>query len=166
MKCFLGLTTLDRSHKLGWLKLLDNRGFTLFSYIVRICRWPFLYSCDMFQIRMIRVVQSTELRLFSVGAKCEFKSKSLQSKIVFLWSQRGRVVSASDLQSGCSGFESNCGHLLDLLLLAPSSNLGHACKYLLSVAFFNPVTFYLDYLSGVIVNYLDKLRPHPTINKL
>ena len=141
---------MNRSHKLGWLNLLDNRGFTLFSYIVRICRWPFLYSCDMFQIRMIRVVQSTELRLFSVGAKCEFKSKSLQSKFVFLWSQRGRVVSASDLQSGCSGFESNCGHLLDLLLLAPSSNLGHACKYLLSVAFFNPVTFYLDYLIRII----------------
>ena len=84
VKCFLGLTTLDRSHKLRWLKRLDNRGFTLFSYIVRIRRWPFLYSCDMFQIRMIRVVQSTELRLFSVGAKCEFKSKSLQSKFVFL----------------------------------------------------------------------------------
>ena len=141
---------MNRSHKLGWLNLLDNRGFTLFSYIVRICRWPFLYNCDMFQICMIRVVQSTDLRLFSVGAKCEFKSKSLQSKFVFLWRQRGRVVSASDLQSGGSGFESNSGHLLDLLLLAPSSNLGHACKYLLSVAFFNPVTFYLDYLIRII----------------
>ena len=151
VKCFLGLTTLNRSHKLGWLNLLDNRGFTLFSYIVRICRWPFLYSCDMFQIRMVRVVLSTELRLSSVGAKCEFKSKSLQSTFVaFLWSQRGRVVSASDLQSGSSGFESNSGHLLDLLSLAPSSNLGHACKYLLSVAFFNPVTFYLDYLIRII----------------
>ena len=150
VKCFLGLTTLCRSHKLGWLNLLDNRGFTLFSYIVRICRWPFLYSCDMFQIRMMRVVLSTELRLSSVGAKCEFKSKSLQSTFAFLWSQRGRVVSASDLQSGGSGFESNSGHLLDLLLLAPSSNLGHACKYLLSVAFFNPVTFYLDYLIRII----------------
>ena len=84
VKCFLGLTTLNRCHKLGWLNLLDNRGFTLFLYIVRICRWPFLYNCDMFQIRMIRVVQSTELRLSSVGAKCEFKSKSLQSKFVFL----------------------------------------------------------------------------------
>ena len=77
----------------------------------------------MFQIRMIRVVQSTELRLFSVGAKCEFKSKSLQSKFVFLWSQRGRVVNASaDLQSGGPGLESHFDHLLDLLSLAPSSN--------------------------------------------
>ena len=150
VKCFWGLTTLDRSHKLGWLKLLDNRGFTLFSYIVRICRWPFLYNCDMFQIRMIRVVQSTELRLFSVGAKCEFKSKSLQSTFAFLWSQRGRVVSASDLQSGGPGFESNSGDLLDLLSLTRVQILGHACKYLLSVAFFNPVMFYLDYLIRII----------------
>ena len=106
VKCFLGLTTLDRSHKLGWLKLLDNRGFALFLYIVRI------------QICMIRVVQSIELRLFSIGAKCKFKSKSLQSKFVFLWSQRG----TSDLQSGGPGFESHSGHLLDLLSLALSSN--------------------------------------------
>ena len=60
------------------------------------------------------------------------------------------MVSASDLQSGGPGFESNSGDLLDLLLLAPSSNLGHACKYLLSVAFFNPVMFYSDYLIRII----------------
>ena len=36
--------------------------------------------------------------------------------------QRGRVVSASDLQSGGPGFESRSGHLLDLLSVVPSSN--------------------------------------------
>ena len=62
------------------------------------------------------------------------------------------VNASADLQSGGPGLESNSGHLLDLLLSAPSSNLGHTCKCLLTVAFFNPVMFYLDYLSGVSVN--------------
>ena len=34
--------------------------------------------------------------------------------------QRGRVVSASDSQSGGPGFESRSGHLLDLCLVVPS----------------------------------------------
>ena len=38
---------------------------------------------------MVRVVLSTELRLSSVGAKCEFKSKSLQS--TFAWTSGQRV---------------------------------------------------------------------------
>ena len=36
--------------------------------------------------------------------------------------QRGRVVSASDSQSGGPGFESRSGHLLDLCSVVPSSN--------------------------------------------
>ena len=36
--------------------------------------------------------------------------------------QRGRVVSASDSQSGGPGFESHSGHLLDLCSAVPSSN--------------------------------------------
>ena len=39
-----------------------------------------------------------------------------------LWRQRGRVVSASDSQSGGPGFESRSGHLLDLCSVVPSSN--------------------------------------------
>ena len=36
--------------------------------------------------------------------------------------QRGRVVSASDSQSGGPGFESRSGHLLDFCSVVPSSN--------------------------------------------
>ena len=36
--------------------------------------------------------------------------------------QRGRVVSASDSQSGGPGFESRSGHLLGLFSVVPSSN--------------------------------------------
>ena len=36
--------------------------------------------------------------------------------------QRGRVVSASDLQSDGPGFKSRSGHLLDLFSVVPSSN--------------------------------------------
>ena len=37
--------------------------------------------------------------------------------------QRGRVVSASDLQSGDPGFESRSGHLLDLFSVVPSRSV-------------------------------------------
>ena len=36
--------------------------------------------------------------------------------------ERGRVVSASDSQSGGPGFDSRSGHLLDLCSVVPSSN--------------------------------------------
>ena len=42
-------------------------------------------------------------------------------EILLPW-QRGRVVSASDSQSGGPGFESRSGHLLDLCSVVPSSN--------------------------------------------
>ena len=43
-------------------------------------------------------------------------------KLEFKGRQRGRVVSASDSQSGGPGFESCSGHLLDLCSVIPSSN--------------------------------------------
>ena len=49
-------------------------------------------------------------------------SCSISSKPSFIGGQRGRVVSASDLQSGGPGFESRSGHLLDLFSIVPSSN--------------------------------------------
>ena len=42
--------------------------------------------------------------------------------ISFTKMQRGRVVSASDWQSGSSRFESRSGHWLDLFSVVPSSN--------------------------------------------
>ena len=42
-------------------------------------------------------------------------------RVVYIY-QRGRVVSASDSQSGGPGFESRSGHLLDLCSVVPSSN--------------------------------------------
>ena len=40
--------------------------------------------------------------------------------VCVLGRRRGRVVSASDSQSGCPGFESRSGHLLDLFSVVPS----------------------------------------------
>ena len=125
VKCFLGLTTLDRSHKLGWLNLLDNRGFTLFLYIVRICRWPFLYNCDMFQIRMIRVVQIQKLAkqvCFLVEAAWPSGQRNCglairQSRVrVPLWSLAGFVVASPEFKSSAMLVNTYC-QLRYLILL-------------------------------------------------
>ena len=65
--------------------------------------------------------------------------------------QRGRAVSASDSQSGGTGFESRSGHLLDLCSVVPSSNFSATLVNSQLVAFcqfgvFNPVMLYLNYL--------------------
>ena len=50
-------------------------------------------------------------------------AESLHTLLLFLkLLQRGRVVSASDSQSGGPGFESRSGHLLDLGSVVPSLN--------------------------------------------
>ena len=41
--------------------------------------------------------------------------------ILMIWRQHGQVVSASDVQSSSSGFESRSGDLLDLFSVVPSS---------------------------------------------
>ena len=91
--------------------------------------------------------------------------------------QHGRVVSASDLQSGSPRFESCSGELLELLSVVLSSNL-RPLLYM-SIAMWLPpaswgfwscyavfeLLFVSKYLSGVPVNQLDKLSALSTINK-
>ena len=64
--------------------------------------------------------------------------------------QTDRVVSISDLQSGCPAFESRSGDLHDLSSVIASSNRWTLCKKptgcLLPVGVFNPVIYIYVYV--------------------
>ena len=73
--------------------------------------------------------------------------------------QLDRVVSISDLQSGCPAFESRSGDLYDLSSVILSSNRWTLCKKptgcLLPVGVFNPVIYVVvNFLSQVIFLFL------------
>ena len=76
--------------------------------------------------------------------------------------QGGRVVSASDLQSGGPGFESRSGHLLDLFSVVPSSN-PRPTGCLLPVnlvprVLSYPVMLYLNYLFSKYLLIVKRFR--------
>ena len=65
--------------------------------------------------------------------------------------QRGRVVSVSDSQSGCLGFESRSDHYLDLFLGSPefkssATLVNSKLVCLRTVAILNNAMFSLNYL--------------------
>ena len=103
---------------------LNNFGYTC-KYIA--CITPSLaaivyagaFSEDIYNGWYLTLVHDTRgfySNVHLITLPADEKSKTMLGR------QRGRVVSASDSQSGGPGFESRSGHLLDLCSVVPSLN--------------------------------------------
>ena len=83
--------------------------------------------------------------------------------------QLDRVVSVSNLQSGCPRFESRSGDLHDLSSVIPSSNRWTLCKKptgcLLPVGVFNPVIYIYICVCCIWIFFVPKYSGGvPTVN--
>ena len=98
------------------------------GYFFRVCTWKKIFlpsSQQQDTENLARFAHAkSAFRKFAQAARAVHEKENIMQKsgLHDLWRQRGRVVSASDSQSGGPGFESRSGHLLDLCSVVPSSN--------------------------------------------